>query len=91
MRLWTRLDRPIEPEHSKGGSENGMSDKCTAGSAARGDTPTICNAIEGFGVRAKTTGYTDTSLRLRVSMEDKPMVGYARTGIISARYPADTQ
>lgn len=20
------------------------------------DTPTICNAIEGFGVRAKTTG-----------------------------------
>ena len=55
------------------------------------DTPTICNAIEGFGVRAKTTGYTDTSLRLRVSMEDKPMVGYARTGIISARYPADTR
>lgn len=52
------------------------------------DTPTICNAIERFGVRAKTTGYTDPSLRLRVGMEDKPMVGYARTGIISARFPA---
>lgn len=54
----------------------------------RFDTPTICNAIEGFGVRAKTEGFTRPELRMRVSMEDKPLVGYARTGIISSRHPA---
>lgn len=53
------------------------------------DTPTVCNAIEGFGVRAKTEGFTKPTLRLRVSLEDKPMVGYARTGMISARNPAE--
>lgn len=52
------------------------------------DTPTICNAIEGFGVRAKTEGFTRPGLCLRAAMEDRPMVGYARTGVISARYPA---
>lgn len=52
------------------------------------DTPTICNAIEGFGVRSKTTGFTRPGLRLRVAAAEKPMVGYARTGLISARYPA---
>lgn len=52
------------------------------------DTPTICNAIEGFGIRSRTEGYTSPGLRLRVSKEAKPMVGYARTGMISARHPA---
>lgn len=52
------------------------------------DTPTICNAIESFQIRGRTEGFTRSELRLRTSMSDKPMVGYARTGIISAYHPA---
>lgn len=52
------------------------------------DTPTICNAIEGFSVRGKTEGFTRPELRMRSVMAARPMVGYARTGMISARYPA---
>ena len=44
---------------------------------SRFDTPTICNAIEGFGVRGRTEGFTRPELRLRSAMSDKPMVGYA--------------
>lgn len=55
---------------------------------AQFDTPTICNAIEGFQVRSRIEGFTDPSLRMRAAMEDRPMVGYACTGIISARHPA---
>ena len=55
---------------------------------AQFDTPTICNAIEGFGVRGRTEGFTRPELRMRAAMSDKPMVGYARTGVISARQPA---
>ena len=54
---------------------------------AQFDTPTICNAIEGFGVRSRTEGFTRPELRLRAAMSDKAMVGYARTGVISAMYP----
>lgn len=53
------------------------------------DTPTICNAIEGFGVRGKTEGFTHPGLRQRVAWGERPMVGYARTGIISAVNPPD--
>lgn len=53
------------------------------------DTPTICNAIEGFGLRSRIEGYTDPSLQLRVQKEDKPLVAYARTGIISCVAPAE--
>lgn len=52
------------------------------------DTPTICNAIEGFAIRGKTEGFTRPELKLRSAMAERPMVGYARTGIISARQPA---
>lgn len=55
---------------------------------AQFDTPTICNAIEGFGVRSRTEGFTRPELRMRAAMSDKAMVGYARTGVISARQPA---
>ena len=55
---------------------------------AQFDTPPICNAIEGFGVRGRTEGFTRPELRMRAAMSDKPMVGYARTGVISARQPA---
>ena len=30
---------------------------------AQFDTPTICNAIEGFGVRGRTEGFTRPELR----------------------------
>ena len=39
------------------------------------DTPTICNAIEAFGVRARTEGFTSPGLKLQVSNGNKPMVG----------------
>lgn len=52
------------------------------------DTPTICNAIESFGVRRRTEGFTCPDLRLRTAPGSRPMVGYACTGIISARQPA---
>ena len=42
---------------------------------AQFDTPTICNAIEGFGVRGRTEGFTRPELRMRAAMSDKPMVG----------------
>ena len=51
------------------------------------DTPTICNAIEGFGVRDRTEGFTRPGLRRWVSWGDKPMVGYARTALISSATP----
>ncbi len=52
------------------------------------DTPTICNAIEGFQIRSRIEGFTRPELQMRATMSDKPMVGYARTGIISAKHPA---
>lgn len=55
---------------------------------AQFDTPTICNAIEGFAVRGKTEGFTRPELRMRSALSERPMVGYARTGMISARQPA---
>jgi regulator of RNase E activity RraA len=42
------------------------------------DTPTVCNVIEMFEVRAKNVGYSDR--RLQCCFPDlKPMVGYAVT------------
>lgn len=53
------------------------------------DTPTICNVIEGFGVRGRTEGFTRPELHMRAVMSDRPMVGYACTGVISARHRRD--
>lgn len=53
------------------------------------DSPTICNAVEGFHVRDHTSGYTRPGLIRRVSLDGKPMVGYARTARISAFDPMD--
>lgn len=55
------------------------------------DTPTICNAIEGFGVRARTEGFTRPELKMRAVLRERPMVGYACTGVISARHPAQPE
>jgi len=50
------------------------------------DTPTICNAIESFGVRSNTEGYMGPEIRCILPFS-KPVVGYAVTGKISAQSP----
>ncbi|MGD9634107.1 MAG: RraA family protein, partial [Pirellulales bacterium] len=42
------------------------------------DTPTICNAIEMFGIRPRSAGYTDGRIRAALSGL-APMVGFAST------------
>lgn len=51
------------------------------------DTPTICNAIEGFKIRDRTVGFTRPGLQRRVAWDERPMVGYARTALISSATP----
>lgn len=46
------------------------------------DTPTVWNALEGFGVRLNTAGFCYPGLVLR-TQQKKPMVGYAVTAKIS--------
>ncbi len=50
------------------------------------DTPTVCNAIEKFKLRSKTEGYTSPAIKA-IYPDRKPIVGYACTAKISARYP----
>lgn len=47
------------------------------------DTPTICNALELVAPERRATGFT-TETMLWLSPERKPLVGYARTGLIRA-------
>src|SRR5687768_8461005 len=45
------------------------------------DTPTICNAIEMFGIRPRHAGYTDG--RIRAAFPNlPPMVGFASTATV---------
>ncbi len=46
------------------------------------DTPTVCNALEGFKIRPNTVGFCYPGMELRTS-DIKPMVGYAVTAKIS--------
>jgi regulator of RNase E activity RraA len=46
------------------------------------DTPTVWNALEGFGLRPNTVGFTHPGLALRTP-HPKPMVGYAVTAKVS--------
>lgn len=46
------------------------------------DTPTICNALETFGVRKNTEGYMAPGMELRTS-DPTPVVGYAATAKVS--------
>ena len=46
------------------------------------DTPTVCNALEGFKIRPNVTGFCYPGMTLRTS-DRKPMVGYAVTAKIS--------
>jgi 4-hydroxy-4-methyl-2-oxoglutarate aldolase len=45
------------------------------------DTPTICNAIEMFGIRSKSAGYMDGRIRAAFSGLP-PMVGFASTALM---------
>jgi regulator of RNase E activity RraA len=47
------------------------------------DTPTICNALELLAPERRNTGFTVETLLCPVP-DRKPMVGYARTGMIRA-------
>lgn len=51
------------------------------------DTPTVCNAIELFDVRPRSTGFMDH--RIKACFPDMPpMVGYAATATFRAAAPA---
>ena len=50
------------------------------------DTPSICNAIEGFNVRGKEEGFMLPEIK-GVYRSLPPAVGYAVTGVISAVQP----
>lgn len=52
----------------------------------RFDTPTICNAIELFGVRPPASGYMDRRIRACLP-ELPPMVGYASTATFRSAAP----
>lgn len=49
------------------------------------DTPTVCNALEQFGLRTNLEGYMLPGLTLRTSSR-KPMVGYAVTAMVSGNH-----
>jgi regulator of RNase E activity RraA len=50
------------------------------------DSPTICNAIECFGIRKNTEGYMRAGMTLRTK-DKTPVVGYAATAKVSAIHP----
>ncbi|MDR2588060.1 MAG: RraA family protein [Spirochaetales bacterium] len=50
------------------------------------DSPTICNAIEFFSVRPKTSGFMNTDIK-KVFHNSARTVGYACTARISALHP----
>jgi regulator of RNase E activity RraA len=50
------------------------------------DAPTICNAIEFFGIRPKTSGFMNTGIS-KVFCNSARTIGYACTAKISAMHP----
>ena len=50
------------------------------------DTPSICNAIEGFNVRPKNQGFMLPEIKSALT-DLPPAVGYAVTAVISANQP----
>jgi regulator of RNase E activity RraA len=55
---------------------------------AKYDTPTICNVIELFEVRCKSTGYMDHRIK-SCFPEMPPMVGFAATAAFRSAAPPD--
>jgi len=68
-------------------SGGGLADPTSIPTLRAFDTPTVCNAIELFGVRPQTKGYLDASIRA-CSVELPPMVGYAVTATFRAGEPS---
>lgn len=58
----------------------------TVNALSRIDTPSICNAIEGFNVRPKDQGFMLPEIK-GIFRDLPPAVGYAVTGVISAARP----
>ena len=54
------------------------------------DSPTVCNAIEWFGLRSRIEGFADSSIR-SIFPEREPLVGYACTARISSIHPATSE
>jgi len=54
------------------------------------DTPTVCNAIEWFGLRSRIEGFTDSSIH-SIFLDRQPLVGYACTARISSVNPATVE
>ena len=50
------------------------------------DSPSICNAIEGFNIRPKNQGFMLPEIKA-IFRDFPPVVGYAVTGVISANQP----
>lgn len=53
------------------------------------DSPTVCNALECFGLRPSTQGYMRPGM-VRRTPDATPVVGYAATARVSARHPSAT-
>lgn len=53
------------------------------------DTPTICNAMEFFGIRSKVEGFMTPDIKC-ILPYGKTMIGYACTAKVSASAPATT-
>ncbi len=53
---------------------------------AQFDSPTICNAIECFGIRSRIEGFMDPSIKSIFTFE-KPFIGYASTAKFSTVAP----
>lgn len=60
--------------------------EATLQALSRIDSPSICNAIEGFDFRPKNNGFMLPEIKT-VFQESAPIVGYAVTGVISANRP----
>lgn len=54
------------------------------------DTPTVCNAIEWFGLRSRIEGFANSSIR-SIFPDREPLVGYACTARISSVNPATSE
>ncbi len=70
--------RPFAPSFTLGRMSNQGLTSAQLDALARYDTPTVCNAIELFGVRPQNAGYMDRRIAA-LYPELPPAVGYAAT------------
>ena len=58
----------------------------TLNALAQIDSPSMCNAIEGFDIRPRNSGFMGPEIKC-VFPDFSPVVGYAVTATISSVYP----